>query len=72
MQPELVQTGAWGVCALAILKYQDVSNFWVNKEHFGRRKTSEPMPHLPCFAYPFHLFYEAFYHEDRWNKRIRE
>lgn len=27
MQPELVQTGACGVCALAILKTQDVSNF---------------------------------------------
>lgn len=27
MQPEPVQTGAWGVCALAILKYQAVSNF---------------------------------------------
>lgn len=24
---ELVQTGAWGVCVLAILKYQDISNF---------------------------------------------
>lgn len=27
MQAELVQTGAWGACALAILKYQDVSKF---------------------------------------------
>lgn len=27
MQAKLVQTGAWGVCALAILKYQDVSKF---------------------------------------------
>lgn len=27
MQAELAQTGAWGLCALATFKYQDVSSF---------------------------------------------
>lgn len=58
MQPELAQTAAWGVCALATLKYRDVSNFgWTIK-----RKQRETV----------HLFFAAFYHQDKWNKRITD
>lgn len=28
MQVALLQTGAWGLCALAIFQYQDVSSFF--------------------------------------------
>lgn len=41
--------------------------FWVNKEHFGRKQVSLTYTALNN---PFHPFYEAFYHQDKWSKRI--
>lgn len=52
MQAELVQTGASGLCALAIFKYQDVSSFLGEQRPFWIEENNWAGSPISCSILP--------------------
>lgn len=69
MQPELVQTGAWGVSALAILNTK-MSAFSGEQRAFWENKTESASALLSLLCIAFSLLLQSFYKQDKRDKRI--